>query len=83
MNLDQILTDLEQGNISTERAKELLSEQNKLKKIIERLKNQYEKPPYEDMLNSSIGTTRIAAENATLGWRGAMSLAILIVDLAI
>lgn len=74
MSLSHLLTDLEQGKIS---ADEVMREFVKLREKIQAL---HDKPPYDEMKESVNPVTREAAENATLGWQGGLSTALLIID---
>jgi hypothetical protein len=51
-----------------------------VQKQIERIKSLQANPPYAEMLNSDITATRLAAENATLGWVGALSTVLVILE---
>lgn len=51
-----------------------------LQKQIERIRHLQANPPYAEMLQSPIEATRLAAENATLGWVGALSTVLIILE---
>lgn len=78
MQLKTILTQLESGAISAEQAEaELINGHNKLRSKIENLRDLN---PYSDMQKSTVQSTKDAADNAMLGWRGALACALLVID---
>jgi epoxyqueuosine reductase QueG len=51
-----------------------------LKKQIERIKHLQANPPYDSMLKSEVIGTRHAAENAAIGWMGALATVLVILE---
>lgn len=50
------------------------------KKMIERIKKLQANPPYDTMLRSTNPSTVTAGENATIGWKGALDVVLLILE---